>query len=489
MKTLGNNIRKIKNDFGSCFFEREEEINGALLSILSGENILFLGPPGTGKTLLAEKICDSIEGGEFFYHLLTRFTTPDEIFGPLSIKALENDKFERKTEDYLPSSHIALLDEIFKANSSILNSLLTLINERKFHNGSQVIDVPLLSVFGASNELPEEDENLEALYDRFLFRYDVAYIQSKKNFKSLLYGDSEDFEPSVRITIDQIKMLQEKAHKRPVENDVDLIIFELRKQFNESGVFISDRRWKKIFKVLKVAATASGNNTVNRTMALIMQHMLWDTPEQKEEIKNKIIDLVVSGGVDVTSLKESIHNLKDFINDTVDFKFPEKIICYNCKKELLSNKELFEHARENPSHKYEQANKNLDYWGGHSTYDSQEMIRKLKDEKKWTFVSPIPSNKKKLYVKELSDIEENYNIAKENIENEKDKLKQKLNDNIWITRYDQTLILQKYDSKVKEIIEIEEELKKIREFLYKEDYVEVKPIEDEIQNSGNGISL
>jgi len=486
MKRLGHNIRTIKNEFGNCFFEREEEINGALLSILSGENILYLGPPGTGKTLLAKKICDSIEGGEFFYHLLTRFTTPDEIFGPLSIKALENDEFERKTEDYLPSSHIALLDEIFKANSSILNSLLTLINERKFHNGSQVIDVPLLSVFGASNELPEEDENLEALYDRFLFRYDVGYIQNKKNFKSLLYGDSEDFEPSVRITIDQIKMLQEKARKRPVENDVDLIIFELRKQFNESGVFISDRRWKKIFNVLKVAATASGNNTVNRTMTLVIQHMLWDTPEQKEEIKNKVIDLVASGGVDVTSLRESIHNLKEIINDVLDFKFPEKITCYDCEKELYSYRELLEHAKKNQRHTYrykDDRGRNSPY------YNSSEVIRKLKDEKNWTFNSSIPLNKKKLYVKELSDIEENYKQAKENIESEKDKLKQKLNENIWITKHDQALVLQKYDAKVKEIIEIKEELEKIRELLHKEDYLKTEPFGDEIQNSVSGISL
>lgn len=114
----------------SYFKEREAEINGSLLAVLSGENIIFLGPPGTAKTQLAKNICQSIEGGKFFNYLLTSFSTPEEIFGPLSLKALEEDEFRRKIEGCLPTSHIALLDEIFKASSAILNSLLTILNER-----------------------------------------------------------------------------------------------------------------------------------------------------------------------------------------------------------------------------------------------------------------------------------------------------------------------------------------------------------------------
>ena len=134
---------------------------------------------------------------------MTSFSTPEEIFGPLSLKALEEDEFRRKIDGCLPTAHVALLDEIFKASSAILNSLLTILNERKYHNGREIVDVPLLSVFGASNELPEEDESLEALYDRFLFRYRLSYIQDDENFRNLLFRSPDDFEPSQSIPVSE----------------------------------------------------------------------------------------------------------------------------------------------------------------------------------------------------------------------------------------------------------------------------------------------
>jgi MoxR-like ATPase len=224
-----NKIATLQSEFEGSFKERHDEIAGALLGVLSGEHLLLLGPPGTAKSLLASKVCDAVEGGHLFYYLLTRFTTPEEIFGPLSLQALEQDRYSRKTEGYLPESHIAFLDEIFKANSSILNSLLTLLNERKFHNGQEVVEVPLLSVFGASNELPEEEEGLEALYDRFLIRYVVGNVQDETNFRELVLSDVEGFQPSVRLKLSEIDGIQTKSRKVKVDEDVQNILVELRK--------------------------------------------------------------------------------------------------------------------------------------------------------------------------------------------------------------------------------------------------------------------
>nr|WP_319540873.1 AAA family ATPase [uncultured Methanospirillum sp.] len=316
---LKDEIQTLCAGFNTHFIERDEEILGAVLAILSNENILYLGPPGTAKTYLAQSICRSIRGADFFYYLLTRFTTPEEIFGPLSIKSLENDEFRRKTDGCLPASHIAFLDEIFKANSSILNSLLTILNERQFHNGTEVIDTPLLTVFGASNELPEEDESLEALYDRFLFRYDVRYIQNEENVKTLLFMSGPDFSPLTTLTTEKIAWIREQSRSVQIPGEVQDIILSLKRHLEQrdseegDGFWVSDRRWKKITGVLRVAAAANGNGSIDRTMLLLLQHLLWDLPEQKEEIRNLIIDHLVTGGTDTEHLEAGILHLQQML--------------------------------------------------------------------------------------------------------------------------------------------------------------------------------
>src|SRR5947207_7076039 len=167
--TPQDKLRKIREELQQLFLERAELIDGALAALLAAQHILIIGPPGTAKSMLADELCRRITGATYFQWLLTKFTTPEELFGAVSLRALEADDYRRVTTHKLPEAHIAFLDEVFKANSSILNSILTIMNERRFHNGREVADTPLITLFGASNELPEEDE-LQALYDRFLLR-------------------------------------------------------------------------------------------------------------------------------------------------------------------------------------------------------------------------------------------------------------------------------------------------------------------------------
>jgi len=154
--------------------ERDAEVRLMLLAAMAGEHILFLGPPGTAKSELGRRL-SMVCQGVFFERLLTRFSVPEELFGPLSMRGLENDQYVRQIDGYLPSATVAFVDEIFKANSAILNSLLTILNERLFDNGNERFKVPLVCLVGASNELPESEE-LDALYDRFLLRKSVQQV-------------------------------------------------------------------------------------------------------------------------------------------------------------------------------------------------------------------------------------------------------------------------------------------------------------------------
>ena len=147
MSTPRDVLQRIHEELQQRFLERTEVLDGALVALVSAQHVLLVGPPGTAKSMLADEICRRLEGARYFQWLLTRFTTPEELFGAVSLRGLEEDEYRRLTTHKLPEAHIAFLDELFKGSSSILNTILTLINERRFHNGRDVTEVPLVTLF------------------------------------------------------------------------------------------------------------------------------------------------------------------------------------------------------------------------------------------------------------------------------------------------------------------------------------------------------
>jgi MoxR-like ATPase len=484
---VNNWVRKNATDFNHYFKERDAEINGSLLALLSGEHVLLLGPPGTAKTLLANKICETIEDGNFFHYLLTRFSTPEEVFGPLSLKALERDEFSRRVEGYLPTAHIALLDEIFKANSSILNSLLTVLNERKYHNGKELMDVPLFSVFGASNELPEEDESLEALYDRFLFRYRVDYIQHEENLEKLIFENVEDFEPSIKLPIEIIKEIQNRAKSLPVDPEVRTIVKGLRRDLKNSNIFVSDRRWKKIINMLRIASAVNGHSSVNRMTIVLLQHVLWDVPEQKETIRKLILDRVISGGTDTGKMKMDVLDLKNSIFKCLQQELPDLVACNKCFVEekktadgMRSSRfsgvkvpksltfdntvDLLKHHTEYPHHTY---NISIDYSNLNNSLNFESLAETLRRKYGFEFKISLDYGDKKLYEKEYKNLEERLNYFKRQIQDEEKALERILKENIWVSELDSQEILIKYRSKNTDVYEIANYLNEIRLLLEK----------------------
>ncbi|HXW84041.1 MAG TPA: AAA family ATPase, partial [Candidatus Binataceae bacterium] len=244
-------LATIRDELNRTFLERSELIDCALAALLARCHILVIGPPGTAKSMLAEELCTRVEGARYFQWLLTRFSTPEEIFGAVSLKGLEQDDYRRVTANKLPEAHIAFLDEIFKANSSILNALLTVINERVFHNGRERVAVPLLTMFGASNELPDEDELL-ALYDRFMLRYVADYIVEDFRFLKMLEGAPAQGRTTLEFR--ELEQLSAAARAVTVPGGITRAIAELRRELAREQIIVSDRRWKNSLDVLRAHA-------------------------------------------------------------------------------------------------------------------------------------------------------------------------------------------------------------------------------------------
>lgn len=316
---LFKKIKRIQSQLTQGLIEREQTIKLTLLAALAGEHILLIGPPGTGKSLVSRRLHLVFQDTPYFERLLTKFSVPEELFGPLSIQALEQDQYTRLTKGYLPQASIAFLDEIFKANSAILNALLTLLNEREFDNGILREKAPLISVIGASNELPEE-ANLSALYDRFLFRQYVEPV-SKSGFKQLLGLSTADGELTVeQLSHEELHYIQQHSKKIELSAEAMQFLVELRKWCAENQILVSDRRWRKIASMLRVSAFTNGQSQVTIWDCWLVQHCIWEKPEQAELVASMYEQYCGKSVVNLQNLLTVVDVLEKEVSDITNNK-------------------------------------------------------------------------------------------------------------------------------------------------------------------------
>ncbi len=279
-------IARLQDSLSKQFLEREEIVEGAILALGTAQHVLFVGPPGTAKSAFVNALTASIGGARCFSLLLSKFSKPEEVFGPISLKALEQDEYRRVTAGKLPEAEIAFLDEVFKASTAILNSLLTLVNERIFHNDGAPMRCPLISLFGASNELPEGDEeaHLAAFADRFLFRYQVGYLSEDAHFAQLLQlPDAQPNGPQVDLS--DVAAYQASVNQVALGQDAVEALVTLRSVLAKEGITASDRRWRQAVSALKAKAALAGSDrvVVERDFDVLL-HILWSSPDQKRTV-------------------------------------------------------------------------------------------------------------------------------------------------------------------------------------------------------------
>lgn len=278
--------------------ERKAAIKLVLLTVLAGENIVLVGPPGTGKSLIARRMAQALgdtKNGGYFEYLLTKFSTPEEIFGPLSISELKADRFRRNTAGYLPSVELAFMDEVFKASSSILNALLTILNERIYHNGAEAQHVSLRTLIAASNELPTGQEELAALYDRFLLRCFVDYVGAD-GLSALMTAPTTVPPPSraVAITHDDIQRIEQAARSVTLPTMVQQALKQIwqahREAFKEDRrEQLSDRRLMKCLHLLRVSALTNGREEVDLSDVLLLKDCLWNHPDNIAKVRDLVL--------------------------------------------------------------------------------------------------------------------------------------------------------------------------------------------------------
>lgn len=302
-------FKQLLGEMNRGIYEKETEISLSLLAALAGESIILLGPPGVAKSMVARQLKTAFRDAQSFEYLMSRFSTPDEIFGPVSIQKLKtSDTYERAVEGYLPTADVVFLDEIWKAGPAIQNTLLTVINEKIFRNGNREMHLPLKLLVAASNELPAKGEGLEALWDRFVIRIESRPIKLEKNFRAMLleshadFADNADFS-DLKITAEEYAEWAEKICKIGVKEEVLDAISAIRKSLRtvnvdeaaeRRNIYVSDRRWKNIVRLLRTSAFMQDREEVDICDLLPIYHCLWQEPEERDAIRNIVIRALFS---------------------------------------------------------------------------------------------------------------------------------------------------------------------------------------------------
>ncbi len=312
LKQVREKFAAARAELNRAMVERGQEIDLVLTGLLCRQHVLLVGPPGAGKSLLLNGLM-SWMGGSTFNWLMNRFTTPDELFGPISFSGLKADKYVRVTKGKLPEAEFAYLDEIWKGSSAIHTTLLKLLNERRFDRGDQEVSVPLRLCVASSNEWPQAQEGsqeLHAAFDRFLFRKTVKLVATETGMERLLWADTVELTPNmqgIQLSSQELDFAIREAEQLPVPASVREVFHEFIREAEKAGVRPGDRRRRQAVSAVKAFAFLNGADEVEPDHLEILEHVWWDDPtEQPTTVSMLLAKLVQPVGSTVSRILSDV---------------------------------------------------------------------------------------------------------------------------------------------------------------------------------------
>ncbi|MFC9955786.1 AAA family ATPase [Streptomyces nigra] len=314
-QTTAEKLRTIVSELSERFYERDDVVRTLAVTLLAGQHSLMLGPPGTAKSELARDLTSRVEGASYWEILLSKFTSPTRMFGPIDVGALARGEYRQVYEGRATTAHVAFMDEIFKCSTAALNETLGYLNERIYHpeNGGEPIRCPLIGAITASNELPDADDSA-AVYDRLLVRIEIGYLTDPSNFAALVRSAVRAPAPASTPTTIHLSELQEAVTTTvPAVEVPDAMvdaICTLRAALRRKELIASDRRWRQAVGLLQASAYLDGRTEVTETDLSILTHVLWNSPAERPVVEREVLHLVNPDAKEALDLADTLAELE-----------------------------------------------------------------------------------------------------------------------------------------------------------------------------------
>ncbi|RSS66994.1 AAA family ATPase [Streptomyces sp. WAC06273] len=307
-------LRAIGDELSDRFYERADVVRTLVVTLLAGQHSLVLGPPGTAKSEMARELTGRIDGASYWEILLSKFTAPTRMFGPIDVAALARGEYRQVYDGRATTAHVAFIDEIFKCSTAALNETLGFLNERIYHpeNGGEPIRCPLIGAITASNELPTGEDSA-AIYDRLLVRVEVGYLTDPSNFAALVRSAVGRTEAPPRTTVDLAALQHAVSEAVPAVEVPDAVVdavCTLRAALRRKELVASDRRWRQAVRLLQASAYLDGRPAVADTDLSVLTHVLWDSPAQRPVVEREVLHLVNPDAKEALDLADTVAELE-----------------------------------------------------------------------------------------------------------------------------------------------------------------------------------